>query len=159
VPRQVERTISVPNPAYRAPEKTPTLPKSFNAVPAMSRRPEMASLNISPIGTGAWGFDAFSSAPSMPSLSQGFAAAGNSLFGGLSDAMLAGLGYGPGSSFTGGWGGPGSGPGGTGMGWGDGGPGGYGGGSVYDGNSGPYSGGDNRFDGGWGGVSDGDTYR
>ena len=82
-------------------------------------------------------------------IASSFATAGNSLFGGLSDSLLSGLGYGPDSSFTGGWS----------MGWGDGGPGGYSGGSVADYGSGPYGGGDARFDGGFGASFDGDTYR
>jgi hypothetical protein len=126
-------------------------------VPSFTRPVSLQEMGINPIGPAGWGFNAFE--PPAPSISQGFSMAGNSLFGGLSDSILSGLGYGPGSTFTGGWGGPGSGPMGDGMGWGDGGPGGYGGGSVYDGNSGPYAGGDARFDGGWGGLSDGDTYR
>jgi hypothetical protein len=116
-------------------------------VPSFTRPVSMQDLGINPIGAGGWGFNAFE--PPAPSISQSFSMAGNSLLGGLSDSILSGLGYGPDSSFTGGWGG----------GWGEGGPGGYGGGSVYDGNSGPYAGGDARFDGGWGGLSDGDTYR
>jgi hypothetical protein len=126
-------------------------------VPSFTRPVSMQDLGINPIGAGGWGFNTFE--PPAPSLSEAFGMAGNSLFGGLSDSILSGLGYGPGSTFTGGWGGPGSGPGGGGQAWGDGGPGGYGGGSVYDGNSGPYAGGDARFDGGWGGMSDSDTYR
>jgi hypothetical protein len=126
-------------------------------VPSFTRPVSMQEMGINPIGAGSWGFNAFE--PPAPSLAEAFGMAGNSLFGGLSDSLLSGLGYGPGSTFTGGWGGPGSGPMGDGVGWGDGGPGGYGGGSVYDGNSGPYAGGDARFDGGWGGLSDGDTYR
>jgi hypothetical protein len=116
-------------------------------VPSFTRPVSMQEMGINPIGAGSWGFNAFE--PPAPSISQSFSMAGNSLLGGLSDSILSGLGYGPDSSFTGGWGG----------GWGEGGPGGYGGGSVYDGNSGPYAGGDARFDGGWGGLSDGDTYR
>jgi hypothetical protein len=145
---RIERT-PIPTP-MRAPMVTPELPSFARATP-------QAGFGITPVGPSGWlGAGSFQSAPS---LSQSFAMAGNSLFGGLSDSLLSALGYGPGSSFTGGWGGLGSGPGGSGQAWGDGGPGGYGGGSVYDGNSGPYAGGDARFDGGWGGVSDGDTYR
>jgi hypothetical protein len=150
---RIERT---PIPA--APIPTPTRPAMARPeVPSFTRPVSMQEMGINPIGAGGWGFNAFE--PPQPSMAEQFGMAGNSLFGGLSDSILSGLGYGPGSTFTGGWGGPGSGPGGGGQAWGDGGPGGYGGGSVYDGNSGPYAGGDARFDGGWGGLSDGDTYR
>jgi hypothetical protein len=152
---RIERT-----PIERAPiAPTPTRPAMARPeVPSFTRPMPMQDLGINPIGKGSWGFDTSSWGfnafePPAPSLSQGFAMAGNSLLGGLSDSLLSGLGYGPDSSFTGGWG----------MGWGEGGPGGYGldsgRGSVYDGSSGPYSGGDARFDGGWGGLADSDTYR
>lgn len=84
---------------------------------------------------------------SLPGFGQGGWLDGLTGFGGIGNSPS--LGYGPGSSYTGGWGG----------GWGGGGPGGYGGGSVYSGGSGPYAGGDARFDGGWGGMADSDTYR
>jgi hypothetical protein len=150
-PQRVERIERTPIPTpMRAPMVTPELPSFARATP-------QAGFGITPVGPAGWpGMGSFQSAPS---LSQSFAMAGNSLFGGLSDSLLSALGYGPGSSFTGGWGGLGSGPDGSGQAWGDGGPGGYGGGSVYDGNSGPYAGGDARFDGGWGGMADSDTYR
>jgi hypothetical protein len=144
VPRTIKGTVREMQPPTRPAMARPE-------VPSFTRPTALQDLGINPIGAGGWGFNAFE--PPAPSLSQSFSMAGNSLLGGLSDSILSGLGYGPDSSFTGGWG----------MGWGDGGPGGYsldsGRGSVYDGSSGPYSGGDARFDGGWGGLSDGDTYR
>jgi hypothetical protein len=141
--QRIERT-----PVPAAPIPTPTRPAMARPeVPSFTRPVSLQEMGINPIGAGSWGFNAFE--PPAPSISQSFSMAGNSLLGGLSDSILSGLGYGPDSSFTGGWG----------MGWGDGGPGGYGGGSVYDGNSGPYGGGDARFDGGWGGMADSDTYR
>jgi hypothetical protein len=142
--RTVDRIAVPPSPRPAAPPVT--APKSFASVP--TARPSFEET------FGGWtGFtpgigNLFGMDYSNP-IAASFSVAGNSLFGGLSDSVLSGLGYGPDSSFTGGWG----------MGWGEGGPGGYSGGSVYDGNSGPYGGGDSRFDGGWGGVSDGDTYR
>jgi hypothetical protein len=147
VPQRTRVVDRVPVPPSPRPAAPPVAaPKSFASVP--TARPSFEET------FGGWtGFTpgiggAFAMDFGNP-IAASFSAAGNSLFGGLSDSVLSGLGYGPDSSFTGGWG----------MGWGDGGPGGYGGGSAYDSNSGPYGGGDARFDGGWGGVSDGDTYR
>jgi hypothetical protein len=157
-PRTVREAIAAPRaaPPTAAPPLSP--PRSFGSVPTAQPRQSFQDI------FGGWtGFtpgigNLFGMDFGNP-IASSFATAGNSLFGGLSDSLLSGLGYGPGSSFTGGWGGLGSGPDGSGQAWGDGGPGGYGGGSVYDGNSGPYAGGDARFDGGWGGISDSDTYR
>jgi hypothetical protein len=143
-PRTVREAIAAP----RAAPPAVAAPKSFGSVPTAQPRQSFQDI------FGGWtGFtpgigNLFGMDFGNP-IASSFATAGNSLFGGLSDSLLSGLGYGPDSSFTGGWG----------MGWGDGGPGGYGGGSVYDGNSGPYAGGDARFDGGWGGMADSDTYR
>jgi hypothetical protein len=147
VSRQVPKTVTVTPPVTpRAPIQAPAIPQTMprqQPVQTVQRpwtgfTPGIGSL-FDMIGQQGW---------AQPSLQQGFMQAGNSLLGRLSDADLAGLGYGQGN-FSGGWD----------SGWGDGGPGGYGGGSVYDGGSGGYGGGDARFDGGWGGLSDGDTYR
>jgi hypothetical protein len=147
VSRQVPRTVTVTPPVTpRAPIQAPVVPQMTprqQPVQTVQRpwagfTPGIGSL-FDMIGQQGW---------AQPSLQQGFMQAGNSLLGRLSDADLAGLGYGQGN-FSGGWD----------SGWGDGGPGGYGGGSVYDGGSGGWGGGDARFDGGWGGLSDGDTYR